>query len=425
MLPSSFSSRVVLGMATLATVLLLAPAAQAQVSFFSAPPPAEAPAADSESGEANAGESLGNFAGKLPVSFTFSVREGYDSNVYTDSTDPIGSFYTNFAAGVAYAFGSPRLQLGTSLNGGVTWYYGRSDDPIDFNLSLSLNATYLASPRLTLSLTTTTAYLPQPDIAMVGNTNHQNGDYFYSNNTIAAAYQWSDIISTITSYNFSAYVYADEQINNNQGNISQTLSQSINWLWKPKTTLVADFRINLVEYFGTDMRQIGTYYLVGFDQIFNPKFFWNVRVGAQVNYNQNPIDGESVYVGPFMESTLRYQFRPSSSLSWNMRYGTEASGLDDVTQRQTFRTGLDLTHAFTPRLSASLGVYYLLNYYDQDEVIEAFTENIVGFSAGLNYKVTRWAALQAGYSFTIDMAPEYTGRQYTRNIAFVGAGFSF
>jgi len=412
-------------MALVMAMWLAGPSVKAQVSFFSGPPPAEAPASSGESGEQSSGESIGNFAGKLPVSFTFSVREGYDSNIYTDSTDPTGSFYTNFAAGAAYAFGSPRLQLGTSVNSGVTWYYGRADDPIDFNIGLSLNATYLATPRLTLSFVTTTAYLPQPDISMVNNSNHQNGDYFYSDSTISAAYQLSEIISTITSYNFGAYVYADEQVNNNQGNISQTLSQSVNWLWKPKTTLVADFRINLIDYYGADMRQIGTYYLVGFDQIFNPKFFWNFRIGAQVNYNQNPVDGDSTYIGPFMESTLRYQFRPSSSLSWNMRYGTEASGLDDVTQRQTFRTGFNLTHAFTPRLSAGASVYYGVHYYNQADVIQSFTENIVSFSASLNYKVTRWAALQAGYSLIIDMAPDYTGREYTRNIAFVGAGFSF
>ncbi len=108
-----------------------------------------------------------------------------------------------------------------------------------------------------------------------------------------------------------------------------------------------------------------------------------------------------------------------------MRYGTEASGINDVTQRQTFRTGLTLTHAFTARLASTFGLNYQCNFYDQADVIPSFYENIVDVSLGLSFKVNRFVSLQAGYQFIIDMAPTFTDRQYTRNVAFVGANFAF
>lgn len=412
---------------------LLVSSAMSQVSFYGAPAPADFGSdlgnevADSEAAtveDSGMGLGTGVFSRK-PFKFNFSVREGYDSNVFTTSTNPESSFYTNWAAGVNYEFGSSRLKLGASLGGGVTYYYTRPGDKTDFNGSFALNATYLATPRLTLSAVTTTAYLSQPDLSLVGGPTRQSGDYLYSNTTLAAAYQWTEIISTVTSYNFTAFYYLDEYLNDTQGRIEQTVSQSVRWLWKPKTTLVGEYRINPVTYFDADLNQLGNYFLVGFDQVFNPRAYWNLRLGVQVNFNQNPVDGNSTYVGPYFENTFVYNLGPASNIAWNMRYGTEASGITNVTQRQTFRTGLTLTHAFTARLAGTFGMNYQCNYYDQADVIPSFFENIVDVSAGLSFKVNRFLSLQAGYQFIIDVAPSYTNRDYTRNVAFVGANFAF
>jgi len=400
-----------------------------QVSFYGAPPPSDfsSNVGNNETepqGGPGPGPELGIFSSK-PFVLTLAVREGFDSNTYTTSTDPTSSWYTNFAAGVNYSFGSPRLQLGANLGGGVTYYYTRPGDKVDFNGTFSLNALYRASPRLNLSIATSTAYLSQPDVSIVGGPNRQEGDYLYSNTSLSAAYQWSDIISSVTTYNFTALYYLEQALNESQGNISQTLSQSINWLWKPKTTLVAEYRANAITYYSADLNQFGNYFLLGFNQIFNPKFTWNARLGAQLNLNNNPVDGQSTYLGPFMESTLKYQFAPASSLAWNMRYGTEQSGLDNVSQRQTFRTGLTLSHALTSRLSASMGLNYQVSYYDQANVIQSYYENIVDLALGLKFQVNRFTSLEAGYQFTIDIAPDFSDREYNRSIAFVGANFTF
>ncbi len=408
-------------------LIWLQPPAFAQVSFNVAPVTSDFggnPSDGDAEGSDGSGGGLGIFARK-PFKMSVSLRQGYDSNPNTLSSGAEGSLYSNVGAGVNYSFGSPRLQLGASLSGGATFYYNRGDDPIDYNGNISLSAKYRATPRLNLSLSTSTAYLSQPDIAQIGGTNRQDGDYILSNTTLSASYQWSEIISTVTSYNFSANYYLESDLNDNLGNISQTLAQSVLWLWKPKTTLVAEYRANAINYYSADLNQFGNYFLVGFDQIFNPRFFWNARLGAQLNLNNNPVDGNSTYIGPFMESTLRYQFRPASAVSWIMRYGTEQSGLFDVSQRQTFRTGITLNHAFTARISGVVSVNYLNNYYSQGDVISAFNENIVDAAVGLSYRFNRFVSFETGYQFTIDIAPEDTGRNYTRNIVFVGANFAF
>ncbi len=241
-----------------------------------------------------------------------------------------------------------------------------------------------------------------------------------------AGYRWTETISTVTSYNFSTiFLHTAVEVNDQLGYISQTLAQSFRWLWKPRTTLVAEYRFNPINYFSADLDSLANYFLLGFDHIFNPRFTWSVRGGFQVNFNNNPVDGSSTYFGPYGQSNLSYQFGPASALSWNLRYGTEPSGLAEVSQRQTFRTGLVLVQAITARLSANLTLDYQGNSYDQAGVIASFFENVFSIGAGLKFALTRLISLEAAYQFTADFTPGDPSRDYTRNVVFVGVTSSF
>lgn len=367
---------------------------------------------------------LGIFSRK-PFTITFSVREGYDSNVFTTKDNEVRSWFTNWSAGLNYQFGTPRLQLNASIGGGVTLYYNRPDDEVQFNAALTLAATYEATPRLTLSLNTTTSYLPQSDVTILGGTNRSDGDLFFSNTSFSAGYQWTEKFSTITSYRFAVYYYAGEVLNDTQGRIEQTISQSLNYQILPRTIGVVEYRANPVTYFEADLDSFGNFFLVGIDQVLNPRLSWSGRVGAELRFNNNPVDGTSTSLSPFFESNLSYQFGPASSIGWLARYGTEASGLTNVTQRDTFRTSLNVTHGFTPRLSGNFSVSYLVNSFDQAGVITSFTENIVETSVGLNFAVNRLMSLSAGYQYTIDVAPKAPNREYNQSIVFMGANFTF
>jgi hypothetical protein len=397
--------------------------ADAQLTFYGAPAPSDV-AANVGGNESGRPALLGIFE-KRPYKMTFAVREGFDSNVFQTKDNPDSSFYTNWAAGLNYSAGNSRFHLQTSLGAGLTYYYARPGDKLDFNGLFDLNATYLATPRLTLSFDTSTAYLSQPDQTIVGGNNQQNGDYVYSTTTVAAAYRVTETVSSLTSYNFATIAYMQSETNDQLGYISQTLAQSFRWLWKPRTALVAEYRINLISYFSADLGSLGNYFLAGFDQTVNPRLTWSVRGGLQVNLNKNPVDGSSTYAGPYGQSILSYQFGQGSVLSWSLRYGTEASGLADVSQRQTFRTGLVLVRAITARISANLAADYQGNYYDQSGVISSFFENVFTFSGGVKFAVNRLVSLETGYQFSADYAPDETSREYKRNVVFMGVNTSF
>jgi len=119
-------------------------------SFYMPPSPSDYPADIGDrpgavwtgSGQGTNLNPIGIFE-SAPFKYAFSLREGYDSNVFTTHTNPTSSMYTNFAAGVDYHFGSPRLQLTSSLGGGVTYYYTRPGKKNDFNGQFTLAGNYL------------------------------------------------------------------------------------------------------------------------------------------------------------------------------------------------------------------------------------------------------------------------------------------
>jgi Putative beta-barrel porin 2 len=406
-----------------AAFVLGCPGAVGQAAFDGTPPPSDA-RTDFDPEEAEASQEPGVFARK-PFRMTLAVREGFDSNVFQTSDDPVESFYTNWAAGLHYRTGTPRLQVQTSLGAGLTYYYTRPGEKLDFTGLCDLRVIYLVTPRLTLALDSSTAFLSQPDQTIVGASSQENGDYLYSTTTVLAGYRWTERVSTVTSYNFSTILYTRSEINDQLGYVSQTLAQSLRWLWKPMTTLVAEYRFNPISYFSADLDSLANYFLLGFDHLFNPRFTWSVRGGFQVNFNDDPVGGSSTYFGPYGQSSLDYQFGPASALSWTLRYGTEPSGLAEVSQRQTFRTGLALVQAITARISANLTVDYQWNYYDQAGVIAAFFENVFSIGAGLKFTITRLISLEGGYQFSADFAPDEASRDYRRNVVFVGISSSF
>lgn len=409
-------------------------AQQPSEDFYGAPAPADFPQELGVPVDDNAAAlevpaeqiSEGIFEDK-PFTFSLAVREGYDDNLFTTETNRSESFYTNMAGGVNYTAESSRLQLTAALNGGVTYYYSRPGNKFDYTGALNIQGSYKLSQRLTLNFSTNTAYLAQPDLEVAGTSARNNGDYIFSSTTIAGMYQWSEKFSTDTKYNFTPFFYVEESLNDSQGRIEQTLGQSFRWLALPKTTGVLEYRANPVTYYSAPLDNFGQFFLLGVDQVFSPKFKVNARGGAELRFYSADNDNPD-YFGPYGELNGSYEYQKNSSIGLNLRYGTEASGLNGAATRETFRIGMNIVQGITSKLSLQGGLNYQNNFYnefDKQTPTSAFYENVIEFSLGANFKITKNLILQGGYTYTVDMAPESEQLSYARNVAFVGLNMDF
>lgn len=369
-------------------------------------------------------ENLGTIE-DLPWDTEISARSGYDTNVETTNINPISSFYTNGSLGILYKFGTPRLRLELDVAGGATYYFSRPGKKMDYSFNLVGAATYIASPRLTFQFNSRIAYLSEPDFLIAGTDAQRVGDYWYTDHQLLMTYIMQPRLSALTRYGYNTLTYVDEELNNSSGRISQNISQALNFLLVPTTTLTAELRVNPVTYYEADLNTLGVFMLFGFEHRFNPRAVWTFQGGAEGRYIQNPVDGNSLYLGPFLDTNYIYQLGERTQVSWNFHYGTEPSGLNAVSIRQTFRTGLHLSYGFTQRLTGICDIYYQHNFYDQPNVIPDITEQIFSGSLMLRFELNRNLSLEGVYQYTQDVAPMAPGLEYTKNVIYAGLNFLF
>lgn len=372
---------------------------------------------------------------RRPFRFSFAVYEGYNSNVNAASSNPTQSLYTEIAAGFGYDFGTSRLKLSADISGGLTFYYNNADlenDGIFPTLMLTLSAEYAATPRLDLSFTTFTAFLSQPDFTTAGAPNTYLGDYLISNSTLAAKYLWLPKFATVTAYNPRIYYFSDQGENDVQGRFEQTVSQQFQFLWKPTTALVAEYRFDTRNYYtAKNLDSIGNFALLGFDHTLNPRSTLSVRGGAEQRFNQNPApdagSGEDIYIGPFGQVSFEYAAGKNTLLGLQARYGTTASGLSFYNQGQQLLLGVSAARQFTRRISANAFFNYQNNYYTQpDSSLPDFYDNVFNTGLNVNFQINRVWSLLAGYAYTTLISTDTNfERDYNQSIVYLGSELSF
>ncbi len=371
----------------------------------------------------------GNFS-NMPVKLSVSVQGGYDDNVNTTSVNQQGSPFTNVNAGLTYAFGSPRTQITLGAGAGFTYYWdhpqtlGGINNDYDINIYLNLAVTHKVSPRLTLSALAYISYQTEPDFSIAAGLNHRAGNYFYTNDKFTAAYLWTPRFSTATSYTFGALNYDDQAAGFFQDRIENTIGNEFRFLLWPTTTLVAEYRIQWVNYEYVPNNSVTNYILGGFDHNFSPRLTASFRGGAQFRDNETGGDETS----PYFEGTVNYAVGKQTAISWNANYGIQEPDQNFSQSMQTFRTGLTATHNFTPRITGTLGVYYehddFQNSFVPGAVTNGSTQEDIDLAITLRYAITRYLGIQVGYNYT-DLWSDIPLQGYTRNRFWGGLNFIF
>lgn len=366
----------------------------------------------------------GNFA-RSPFRVSVSVREGYDDNVYTTSQNPVGSFFTNGNVVVGYKFGSARTQLDLEVNGGASYYYNRPfGQQYDINTGLTLTVSHQATPRLGLAAAAYVTYQSEPDFNTGFGINRRNGNYFYTNDKFSSSYQWTPRFSSVTSYTLGVIKYEDSSVGAYEDRFEHTFGNEFRFLVQPTTTLVGEYRYEVIDYDTAPRNSMTHFVLTGFDHSFNPHFNVSLRGGAEFR----EFDNFDARTSPYGEATLNYSLGKRTTVSWMNRYGLDEPDIPGAPSRTTFRTGLNAGFALTPRITSTLTLFY---QHDDNQgiltptaLVPSFSEDSIDFGLGLRYEINRNFAAIAGYNHT-EVLSEIALREYTRNRYFLGFNATF
>lgn len=390
------------------------------------------PTMRSEAGASSAGSGengTGIFSGP-PFLVSVSVRDGYDDNVSTSNINRQESWFTNAGIAASYSFGSPRTRFDLQAGASVTYYLQSiTGDKYDPNLNLNFSLTHKATARLTLSAVVYATYQQEPDFSIGVGLNRRSGNYFYSNDKFTASYLWTPRFSTATSYTVGAVHYDDSSVSSYADRLENTFGNEFRFLLWPTTTVVAEYRFEIVSYDDINRDSTTNFVLAGFDHNFSPRLSVSFRGGAEFRSYDAGGDQSS----PYFEGTLNYAVGKDTSLSWTNRYAIEEPDVPLNPSRTTFRAGLSLKHNFTARISGTFSAYYTHDDYEAittypffffPVVTPAFSEDSFDLAISVRYAITRYWALEGGYNHS-EVASDEVFREYSRNRIFAGLNLTF
>ncbi len=368
--------------------------------------------------------------GTLPFKLTVNVNGGYDDNVTTSNQLKQGSAFTDMGVLAEYNFGDSRTRLSLSLGASYTYYYdyiavpGVTSNDYDINIPLHLSLTYKASPRFTFASDIFLTYTSEPDFTISQGFNQRAGNYFFTQDKFTGTYLWSPRFATATSYTLTALRYDDDQLSFFENRWENTFGNEFRFILQPTTTLVAEYRFQLITYQDVDNDSRTHYLLGGFDHTFDPHMTMTFRGGAQFR----EFDPSGSETSPYVEANFNYAVAKRTTLAWNTRYGLEEADTAFSQGRKTFRTGLTASHDFTAKITAALGAYYAHDDYQEVNqpgfVVPGFLEQSIDMTASVRFAVTRYLGVQLGYNYT-DVWGDIAAREYSRNRVWGGINATF
>ena len=347
-----------------------------------------------------------------------------------DPQERFGSLVSRAGVEMDFQKFTRRSLFTIDLNGQVDHYWKRpgTNGKDDYSGTFALNYLYNFTPRLNASFAANVAYISQPDLSRINTPDRLGaGNIVNGLARLNVGYRLTPRLSATLSVGQNAIIYTEKStigttgVASNGDNFQTTFSAEARYLWKPRFTLLAEFRHVLISYPDAPTLDSSTeLLLLGAEVRLSSRLTGTLRLGQSVRVFDETGDSSTA---PYGEASVAYRIGPTSSVQWNSRFGFEEP-LDAFSKVLTYRTTLNYFKSFTPKLTLSAGITGLFSTTSSERNAEDLTQQTVDASIGLQYRLNRQLTLNANFSFT--QAVSSTGdRDYDRSRIFVGAEYEF
>jgi hypothetical protein len=307
------------------------------------------------------------------------------------------------------------------LNANADYYWNRPGKKSDYNGSLALIYLRRLTPRLQFTASVSAAYLSQPDVTLINTPIRTgSGSYLNVNSKADVSYRWTPRFSTVSSLTYNSLNFVDKP--SQSGNYFQTgFGTEFRYLWSAKLTAVVEGRYNLIRYEQAPTIDSHSYFaLGGIDLRLTRRAAATIRMGGSVRVFEET--GESS-LAPYLESALTYQLGRASVLQWSNRFGFEEPG-DANSEVLGLRSGVTVTHFFSPRVRGSLGLAGIHRITTNDVADTETIESTLDTNFNLEYTLNRAWSFNFTYNYTAAFVDPGES-DYFRNRIFLTANYSF
>lgn len=367
-----------------------------------------------------------DFYSALPFTTSIGVTAGWDSNLNSSSSNEQSSAFVQ--SGIEMAYGSPSRTTPVKFGLGVSGLYylddveGQSEDVL-YNVRFTLNASHSFSRRLVLGNNFYLSYESQPDFA-IGAAEQQGtqDQYLYGYNSLWLSYELSRRLSAISRYTVSGIAYDDDVNALTEDRFTQTFSEELRYMVDRRNTLVGEYRFTYTDYDSAPRDYDQHTFLLGLDHSFSRTLAGSLRAGAEIrDWDSDAFDDSS---GPYGEASLRSQVSENTEIVWLNRVGLEDAELTGFSERYSYRSVLNASHAISSRLRIHGGVSYVHNDFDGGDDTSDVQENLISASIGLGYRIFSNVDLTTDYSYT-NVSSDDDFREYDRSRVSLGLSATF
>lgn len=368
---------------------------------------------------------------RKPISFSTTLQQGYDDNIYSSSGNqgdlqPVkGSLFTTLSQGVDILVSQSRMGLSMQANGGGQYYYDRAGDQLTPNGGLNLLFAYRLTPRAQFSSVINGSYTTQPSLSVLNGLIQSNGKgYLTVNSKFDLLYRWTERVSSDTTYAAVGASYSDST-QSSSDYITQTIGQSLRYLFTSRVTGVAEVRAAQTTYDSSSQFDSKTYYLLaGADVMLSRRLSGSFRAGGTTT--DYDFAGFSNQSSPYFEASVDYTLTRLSTVSLNGRYGANTGSASNQENGKSTRVGVAFNQSFSPKLRGTVSVNY---NHEEDSGEVVFNSNggqdAVSATIGAQYSLTKKVALFANYNRFEVFNTSSPLLENTRNMYYLGATYQY
>ena len=359
----------------------------------------------------------------IPIQITAGVDAGYDDNVIMGgSGGSVGSGQASSFARenvvLTYDRPSERTQFFLLGVGRFSQFFDvTGQDDTSGNVTLSLAHNF--STRLSFYASVYGSYQTEPNFKTDVGPENVRAAHFDTTDIFSVTYHWLLRFTTVTSYTFRRINYDESSIGNFQNRVESTLGEQLQFSLTSRTNLVGEYRFEMINYDTAPTDSTTHYVLAGVDHHLTEHLVFHVRGGESFRSLENAGDS----VNPYFESLLGY-VSSNHSLTWTTSYSLEAPNTEDVSVRQTLRTGLNLTYGLTSRISSTAAVNY---HHDENEGsissgAAVGPQDSFDLSLGLRYTINKHFVFHVDYDHTTEgslgSTPGYSRNRYSAGLNY-------
>jgi hypothetical protein len=369
--------------------------------------------------------------------YGLTLREGYDSNIYSRADNVKGSFSTTASPDFQFGWSNADTDITTHYSYSAVYYNNRPEKSMDQSHNLNVSVGHEFTPRLRVVFSDDFAPGFEPDIEE--GTSQRSADYIQNTARLTATYKLNSQWDMTTGVRHYFINYSDDTVlpvfpgiptSQTMNRQSVEVSAGVNYQPEVATTLGAALNYNAVSYSGNDRDNSGGTAVFNIRHIFNPRLSADLAAGMSLQ-TFDAIGGVSI--NPDINGGISYLLTSRTSLFGRFSTRMQPTEVSAYAESQTFMISGGAVHQFTSRLMGTLSVMYVPTEYNGSLLMPSApagsptgnnSESSLASSFSLGYQFNIHLRGEIGYSFT-HYTSDFVGRDYDRHMTYLQARVGF